>query len=289
MKTTKFISALMMGFAVVACSPKGENAAEGEAAKADSTVVEEAPKEMTAKDYLPTKQEKNDVSYLLGVNFGSFIKGYNFGDINYKEMIKGIEDFVNAKGNPRDPQFGEQFKVNPERINELFNSYLENRRNYVALSNKEKENKFLADNKKKDGVQVTESGLQYEIIEKGNDVFASDADTVYVFYKGTLIDGTEFDATAPDAADPVKLVLTHVVPGWQEGLKLIGEGGKIKLFVPSELGYGENGAQAIEPNSTLIFDVTLVKVGKYVAPTEEEVKAKEQRKKNTGDPEEPAF
>ena len=158
-----------------------------------------------------------------------------------------------------------QFKVDPNQMNDLFNRYLENRRQGVAAAAKEKGEKFLADNAKKDGVETTESGLQYKILEPGSDVKPGPQDTVWVRYKGTLIDGTVFDQVDEDA-DPIRLTLNRVVPGWSEGLQLVGEGGKIQLFIPSELGYGEQGTQGIPGNSTLLFDVELTKVGKYVEP-----------------------
>jgi FKBP-type peptidyl-prolyl cis-trans isomerase FkpA/FKBP-type peptidyl-prolyl cis-trans isomerase FklB len=98
---------------------------------------------------------------------------------------------------------------------------------------------------------------------------------VWVHYKGTLLDGTVFDEVAADA-EPIRLTLNRVVPGWTEGLQLIGEGGKIDLYIPAELGYGEQGNQAIGPNSVLTFNVELTKVGKYVepAPVQEQPKGK---------------
>ena len=144
MKINKFFLALTMGIAVVACQPKAEQAAEGETdAAATEAAAEVAPKEKTAKDFLPSRSELNDVSYLVGINFGSFIKNYNFGDLNYAQIRKGMEDFLNAKGNPGQPGFEEQFRVDPNRMNELFNGFLENRRNYTLYTNRDKEEKFL--------------------------------------------------------------------------------------------------------------------------------------------------
>lgn len=254
----------MMGATVVACSPKAAETAEA----TDEEAVEVVK---TAKDYIPSKAVVDSVSYLIGVNFGSFIKGYDFGDINYAQMKKGIEDFVKAKGDMRDPDFGKQFKVNPERLNDMFNEYLENRHNYKLLVNKEKGDKFLAQNKAKDGVVETESGLQYRIIEAGNDVHPTAVDTVWVRYQGKTLDGEVFDEVKEGAED-VEFVLNRVIPGWTEGIQLIGEGGKIELYIPANLAYGERGNQGIEPNSTLIFNVDLNKVGK-VAPAEEETPA----------------
>lgn len=260
MKTKFILAALMMGATVVACTPKAEVAAEGEEAV-------EAVK--TAKDYIPSKAVVDSVSYLIGVNFGSFIKGYDFGDVNYSQIVKGMKDFVNAKGDMRDPGFNEQFKVNPERINDMFNSYLENRHNYKLLVNKEAGEKFLAANKKNDGVVETESGLQYRIMNDGNNVHPAATDTVWVRYQGKTLDGKVFDEVKEDA-EPAQLTLNRVIPGWTEGLQLIGEGGEIDLYIPANLAYGERGNQRIEPNSTLVFNIKLTKVGKFVEPEAEE-------------------
>lgn len=266
MKNIKFFAALVLGFAVLACQPKGQS----EAPETEGTTTEEvveAPK--TAKDFVASKSLRDSVAYLVGVNFGSFIKGYDFGDLSYAQIKKGMNDFMKAKGNFHDPEFGEQFKINPEEMNRLFNDYLEMRRNYALLVNKEKEEKFLAKNKTKEGVQTTDSGLQYIIEEQGSELQAtSDKDTVWVRYTGTLLDGTVFDEVKSDA-DSVRFTLDRVVKGWQEGMKLVGEGGKIKLFVPAELGYGERAPQEIGPNQTLIFDVQVCKVSPFVEPEEE--------------------
>ena len=246
MKATKFLAVLLIGLAFAACTGK--------------------PGEQLPKEFQPSKATVDSVSYLLGINFGSFMANYDFGkDMNYSEIVRGIKDFVNAEGDFQDPDFVKQFKVDPNQMNDLFNRYLENRRQGVAAAAKEKSEKFLADNAKKADVVTTESGLQYKILEPGNDVKPGPQDTVWVRYKGTLIDGTVFDQVAEDA-DPVRLTLNRVVPGWTEGLQLVGEGGKIQLFIPFELGYGEQGTQGIPGNSALLFDVELTKVGKYVEP-----------------------
>ena len=136
----------------------------------------------------------------------------------------------------------------------------------------EKENKFLEANKKKDSVVVTESGLQYIIRAAGSEVKVGPKDTVFVHYKGSLIDGTVFEQTQPE--DPsARLTLDGVVRGWSEGLQLVGEGGKIRLFIPASLGYGEYGTRGIEPNSTLLFDVQVDSVKHFVEkPVEVEKK-----------------
>ena len=243
MKANKILMALLMGLSLAACSgqPSGET---------------------LPKEFRSSKAEVDSVSYLLGIQFGNFLRSYDFGgDFNYAEVVKGMKDFVAAKGDMRDPEFVKQFKIDPNKMNELFNSYLEKRHSGLAMMNQQKGQKFLESNGKKEGVVTTESGLQYKIIEAGNDVKPGPKDTVWVRYKGSLLDGTVFDEVAEDA-DPIRLTLNRVVPGWTEGLQLIGEGGKIDLYLPAELGYGEQGNQSIPGNSTLIFNVELTKVGK---------------------------
>lgn len=238
MKTKTLIAALLMGIAVVACAQKPGNG--------------------TGADI--SKGQIDTVSYLLGINFGSFMKSYDFGDVNYAELKKGMEDFVNSKGNPSDPEFLDQFKISPELMNDAFNSYLEKRRSAVLSANKEKEEAFLAANKAKSGVVETASGLQYKIIAPGSDVKPGPTDAVKVYYKGTLLDGTVFDERSVSDGDPIELTLDRVIPGWTEGIQLIGEGGEIELYIPAALGYGESGTQGIEPNSTLIFNVKLSEI-----------------------------
>lgn len=271
MKSYKwFVTALVIGLSVVACAQKnaGEITDDGIQEAAAETVDAPKPQPVNAKDYLPSKKQVDSVSYLLGINFGSFIKGYGFGDdLNFKEIQKGIKDFIAAEGDYNDPAFGEQFKINPEAMNDLFNEFLSKRNEYEAAINAEKSAKFFAENRTKEGVMESGSGLQYKIIEAGNDVKANVVDTVFVHYKGTLIDGTVFDEV-PEDSEAIALPLNGVIAGWTEGLQLVGEGGKIELYVPAELGYGERPVGSIPANSTLIFEVSVEKVAPYI-PAEE--------------------
>ncbi len=118
---------------------------------------------------------------------------------------------------------------------------------------------FLAENKKRNGVQETVSGLQYEVISMGSGVKPSPEDQVRVHYTGTLIDGTEFDSSI-ERGEPAVFQVGQVIQGWQEGIQLMPAGSKFKFYIPYELGYGESGAGPIPPFSTLIFDVELLEV-----------------------------
>ena len=212
---------------------------------------------------LPSQAEVDSVSYLIGINFGSFIKGNNFaeelGDLNMAQIKKGMEDFLKADGNPYDAEFGNQFKVNLDRMGEILNGYLQKKQEYKSAVNKAKEVEFLAANAKRGDVDTTASGLQYTIIAAGADEKIAPEDTVWVNYKGTLLDGTVFDEN-----DSTRFIANRVIRGWTEGLGLLGEGGKATLYIPAELAYGERGNRNIEPNSTLIFEVEVLRVGKYV-------------------------
>ena len=235
MKISKIFAIASAAVLMVAC---GTPAAEGS-------------KEV--RDLLPSKSLTDSTSYLIGVNFGSWIKGNDFGEINYNEMLKGMKDFI---------------KVDPNQMNEVLDGYIQKRRAYTGALNTEKGAKFIEEFLKEEGAQKTESGLAYKIIEPGNEKKAvSDQDTVWVDYKGTLLDDTVFDEN-----QDINFTLNRVIKGWGEGLKLIGEGGKVKLVIPGDLAYGEYGTRGIAPNSTLVFDVTLNKVGNFVAPVEEPVK-----------------
>ena len=212
---------------------------------------------------LPTAADVDSVSYLIGVNFGSFLKGNNFAEdlkeINMAEVKKGMEDFLKAEGNPYDPTFGEQFKVNLDRMGDVLNGFISKKQTYKSALNQAKGEAFLAKNALKENVDTTASGLQYTIISEGAEYKVQPQDTVWVNYKGTLLDGTVFDEN-----DSTQFVANRVIKGWTEGLGLLGEGGKATLYIPAELAYGSRGNRSIEPNSTLIFDVEVLKVGKFV-------------------------
>ena len=128
----------------------------------------------------------------------------------------------------------------------------------VAKENAVVADKFLAETKAKPGVVATESGLLYEIVQPGTGAFPKATDIVEVHYTGKLADGTQFDSSV--GGQPAKFPLNQVVPGWTEGLQKIQQGGKIKLYLPAKLGYGDEGVPGIPPGSVLVFDVELLSV-----------------------------
>ena len=243
MKAIKIFAAALVAVFAVACGSNSSVKVEG---------VE-----------LPSAAEVDSVSYLIGVNFGSFLMGNNFAsdlsELDMAKMKKGMQDFLKAEGDPRDPEFGAQFDVDPNTMNEVLNAFLSKKQSYKAALNLATEKEFLEKNAKKANVGTTASGLQYTIIAPGADEKIAPEDTVWVNYKGTLLDGTVFAEN-----DSTKFIANRVIRGWTEGLGLLGEGGKATLYIPAELAYGERGNRGIEPNSTLIFDVEVLKVGKFV-------------------------
>jgi FKBP-type peptidyl-prolyl cis-trans isomerase len=129
-----------------------------------------------------------------------------------------------------------------------------------ASSNLAKGQAFLKENATKPGIHSTASGLQYKVISEGHGKSPRATDTVLVHYRGTTIDGTEFDSSYK-RNEPISFPLNGVIPGWTEGVQLMKEGGKIQLFIPSNLAYGSRGAGGvIAPDSTLVFDIELLKV-----------------------------
>ena len=212
---------------------------------------------------LPSSADVDSVSYLIGVNFGSFLKGNNFAEnlneLNMAEVKKGMQAFLEAEGTPYDENFGEQFRIDPNEMGRILNGFLAKKQAYKAAVNLEKGKAFLSANAKKANVDTTASGLQYTIVAEGAAEKVAPQDTVWVNYKGTLLDGTVFDEN-----DSTKFVANRVIKGWTEGLGLLGEGGKATLYIPANLAYGERGNRNIEPNSVLVFDVEVLKVGKFM-------------------------
>lgn len=152
--------------------------------------------------------------------------------------------------------------MNEEQVNSCIMGFIQEAKSEKASGNKKEGESFLAENKSKQGVTTTASGLQYSVITEGTGPKPTGDDQVRVHYTGTLLDGTIFDSSV-QRGEPIVLGLRNVIAGWTEALQLMPVGSKWKLFIPSHLGYGDNGAGAmIKPGSTLIFDVELLEIVK---------------------------
>ena len=214
------------------------------------------PEEATSASELELDTPKNRISYTIGVNIGQDFKSQNM-DVDPDLLLMGLKDTLSGK----ELQLTEE-----EMVQEIQNFQQEMQAKMAAeMEVKAAENKasgeaFMTENAKQEGVVVTESGLQYKIIEPGQGDSPGPADVATVHYRGTLIDGTQFDSSY-DRGQPASFPVGGVIAGWSEALQLMKPGAKWQLVIPAELAYGERGAgQDIGPNSTLLFDVELISV-----------------------------
>lgn len=195
------------------------------------------------------KTSADSFSYAIGLSIASFYKAQGVKEIDNNLVMKALNDAKNNKP-----------LLNETQVNNCIVNYMQAARSEKAAGNKKAGEAFLAENKKKAGVVVLPSGLQYQVLKEGTGPKPTVNDQVKVHYRGTLIDGTEFDSSI-GRGEPVTLSLNNVIPGWTEALQLMPTGSKWKLFLPSNLAYGDNPAgPVIKEGSTLIFDVELLEI-----------------------------
>ncbi len=213
-------------------------------------------KETAPAEELKTSSEK--LSYARGMEIGAFLKGLP-EEVDLSIFVRGLEDVFKGKQCALT-------EAEAEEVMRAFRKELEKGRaregQEIAERNRKEGKMFLEDNKKKEGVMVTASGLQYTVLKQGDGAKPKTTDMVSVHYRGTLIDGKEFDSSYK-RGKPAAFPLNRVIPGWTEGLQLMPVGSKYRFFIPSNLGYGERGSgQIIGPNATLIFEVELLEIQK---------------------------
>lgn len=197
---------------------------------------------------LETEMEK--VSYSLGVSVANSVKSQGLESVDAQAIGQAFADVFE----------GEELAISEEEANAILQEYFQKLANKALEANSEAGKAFLAENAKREEVTTTESGLQYEVLEAGEGDSPKATDEVTVHYHGTLIDGSVFDSSV-ERGQPATFPVNGVIPGWVEALQLMKPGAKYKLFIPSELAYGERGAgQMIGPNTTLIFDVELISI-----------------------------
>jgi FKBP-type peptidyl-prolyl cis-trans isomerase len=191
----------------------------------------------------------SDASYALGMNVGQSIMADNL-DLDIEGFLQGVRDVLQGLA----PRFSNEDAA--LLIYEAFNAM----QSVHEAENRQAENAFLLQNSQRPGVIMTSSGLQYEIIAEGTGPRPTAFDTVRVHYEGSLVDGTVFDSSFA-RGEPIEFPLMAVIPGWTEGLQLMNVGSTFRLFIPSDLGYGPQGAQGIiPPFATLIFEVQLLDI-----------------------------
>jgi FKBP-type peptidyl-prolyl cis-trans isomerase FklB len=197
----------------------------------------------------PTTQKMDSVSYSLGVLFAQNFKNGEKVDIDATAMSKGFSDAVNGKET-----------IDAAKANQIFSTFMQAASQKKFAGNIEAGKKFLAENGKRAGVTTTASGLQYEIMKAGTGAKPLATDKVTVHYHGTLLNGKVFDSSV-NRGQTIDFPVNGVIQGWQEALQLMPLGSKWKVFIPSNLAYGERGAGAdIGPHEALIFEVELFKI-----------------------------
>lgn len=242
MRNKSVLTAMTMGVSVFlfGCNNGGQQAQTAQATKSTMTITNESP-------------ELEKVGYSLGYMMAEGNKG-QVDDLNLDAFETGFRDGYEEK----------ESALTQEQMQQVLMSYQEKKQAELikemeakAASNKEEGQKFLAENKTKEGVQTTDSGLQYKVVKEGTGASPKATDMVKVHYEGKLIDGTVFDSSY-ERGEPIEFPLNQVIPGWTEGVQLMKKGAEYELYIPSDLAYGETGTPGIEPNSVLIFKVELL-------------------------------
>lgn len=192
-------------------------------------------------------------SYAIGLQLGDNLKNQGILDLDEQALAQGIRDYLD----------GSDLRLTPDEIQQAVVDYQQEMletRLALAKKNREAGETFLEKNGKRDGVVVLDSGVQYEVVEKGSGDNPTETDVVMVHYRGYLIDGSEFDSSF-GRGEPTELEIAQVIPGWQQTLQLMKVGSKWKVWIPSDLAYGLRGAgNKIGPNETLHFDIELISI-----------------------------
>lgn len=190
------------------------------------------------------------LSYALGISLGANLKNNGFEALDYEKMAAGMQDVMEAKA----------LQMTPQEAQTLINSYFQQLQEKAHAATIEQGKSFLEENAKRPGVVTTASGLQYEVMIEGKGATPAASDRVQVHYHGTLINGEVFDSSV-NRGEPATFGVTQVINGWVEALQLMPVGSKWKLFIPSNLAYGAQGAgQSIGPHTTLVFEVELLAI-----------------------------
>ena len=201
---------------------------------------------------------KQNVSIMIGMDIANHLQPIK-GEIDLAILSKTLEASLNGKPTGLTAAQAEQVQA---AFGQKMQAQMAAQQNVEGQKNLAIGQKFLASNKAKAGVHTTASGLQYQVIRPGSGPTPKTTDTVRVKYKGTLLDGKEFDSTEKNGGQPAEFALNQVIKGWTEGVALMPVGSKYKFWIPSDLAYGPNGPQPIGPNATLVFEVELLAIVK---------------------------
>jgi FKBP-type peptidyl-prolyl cis-trans isomerase len=199
----------------------------------------------------PFKTDKEKASYALGLQIGENLKEAGLGEVDLTLLAKGLSEVFS----------GAKPTLSPEEAQMAIRGYLTAMREKSATDNKQQGEAYLAANKGKEGVKTLESGLQYKVLKQGTGATPKASDLVTTHYKGTLIDGTQFDSSY-DRGEPATFPVEGVIDGWTEALQLMSVGDKWQLVIPSDLAYRAEGRPGIPPNAVLVFEVELLSIAK---------------------------
>ncbi len=224
--------------------------------------------QVSAQESQTLKSEKEKISYIIGMDIGSNFKKQSV-EVDPDALVRGLKDALSGAKSQLSDQEARDTMASFEK---KMRAQQEETRKAVGEKNKVEGEKFLAENKSKEGIQTLPSGLQYKVITPGKGKKPQFTDTVIAHYRGTLIDGTEFDSSYR-RGQPASFPVSGVIRGWTEALQLMEEGAKWQLFIPPNLAYGDRGAgQIIGPNAVLVFEVELISIQEKKEEKKEEKK-----------------
>jgi FKBP-type peptidyl-prolyl cis-trans isomerase FklB len=215
-----------------------------------------------AADDIKLTSQEDKLSYTIGVDLGTNFKAQEI-EIDTDVLLRGIQDALQDKTLLLSD---EEMDTTLQQFQEELLAKRAERFEELAKENETAGSKFLAANKTKKGVKTTDSGLQYRVVKAGTGKSPTESDVVTVEYTGKLIDGTVFDSSER-SGQPATFTLSQIIPGWQEALQMMKEGGEWEVFIPAELAYGSSGFGVIGPNETLIFNIKLISVEPATAAT----------------------
>jgi FKBP-type peptidyl-prolyl cis-trans isomerase FklB len=236
-------------FAVSVCLSGWSQTTSKPAAATTASTAKPAVKKAVPVVALKTQQDS--LSYAIGLSVANFYKQQDITNINTALVTRAINDALKKH----------TLLLDEEQANKCIVNYMQKARADKSAGNKKLGEDFLAANKNKPGVVTLPSGLQYLVMKEGTGPKPSATDKVKCHYHGTLIDGKVFDSSV-ERGEPIELEVNHVIPGWTEALQLMSVGSKWKLFIPSNLAYGDQAAGSIPAGSTLVFEVELLDIVK---------------------------
>ena len=254
----KRISMTILALGLLACSAYAQQTPAKAPASGAQAPAAKAPAAKSAAGDSELKTEKDKTSYAIGMEMGKGVKTQGI-DVDADLLMKGLRDALSDKPSLMSD---DDLRVVMTKLQNDVKQKQQAAQQAAAAENKAKGEAFLAENAKKTGVISLPDGLQYKVVTAGTGKKPAESDTVLCNYKGTFMDGTEFDGSEK-AGKPVPFPVKGVIPGFKEALQLMPVGSKWQLFIPSDLGYGDRGADprsGIGPGATLIFEVELVSI-----------------------------